>query len=578
MKKYKFHQTMLYGLLSSLLLLSGCVLTPQPEEITTPSPEAPAAKAPDITEPAKAAPVTNNTVIKAKPRKPVKPTITQANQLMKKGRRAQAADVYYRSSFSYPSPQRERIMLQAAEISASLGNQVKTGNYLKKVPKRSLTPLNQIRYNYIESLLALHNKQPNQALALLPRNSSRLPKGLRGKVELVRKNALAMGGKYPNQPSLAKAQQTPKKIVPTVPKVQFQQPPKQQPAPNNAANTNTQQHNKAQAQQNQNTGPRFVLPRSTNKIAVLLPDKGALGKVGDEIYQGVKDAQAAYGSEVLSRRYAVDKTNVISQYQQAMADGADIVVGPLDKDSLAALTTQPQLLRIPVLSLNYLPGSGNLPHTLYQFGLSPEDEARQIAEFALSRNQTSGVIMTPDSAWGKRLANAFAQTYQHRGGKILNAEFYPNSSPSAYLKRVQKLLEGAQGANMVFLAAAPTQARLLRPLLKDQAGILPVYATSHIYSGREASNKDIDLDGIVYTEIPYILKKSESGSLNNMKFPRLYALGMDAVAVAKNLAPLAQRQSLSGQTGQIRMDPQRRLQRQLEFATFINGQPHSLTQ
>ena len=131
---------------------------------------------------------------------------------------------------------------------------------------------------------------------------------------------------------------------------------------------------------------------------------------------------------------------------------------------------------------------------------------------------------------------------------------------------------------MVFLAAAPTQARLLRPLLQDQAGLLPVYATSHIFSGKPEPGRDADLDGIIYTEIPMVLDRLKSGSLDNLKYPRLYALGLDAVGIARNLSGLASHtaDNLAGKTGRITLNNHRAIERQLEFATFINGMPSRL--
>ena len=583
MKKNTFKQLFLGNLLvTSALVLGGCSVAPDAENTPTP-----------VTQAQGKIPPPNNTTTKPAV-KDVKPTLKQANQLMKKGRRAQAADVYYRAAFSYPSPQRERIILQAAEITASLGDKRKTADYLKQVKAQSLRPDTQIRYRYVKSLVALHEKNPNQALNILPRRTDGLSKGLRDKVELVRQRAIKMGGKYtgssptpiaaitaPSRPAAAprrtqKRPQTNRLAHYNVPPNMInQQQGRTQSRPQNQRPQQQVQAQRPQIQQQQPAPPQFALPKSTNKIAVLLPSKGALGKVGDEIYQGIKSAQGQYGASTLSRRYSVNKSNALQQYQQAVADGADIVVGPLDKGSLATLMTQPQALKVPILSLNYITGTNNVPATLYQFGLSPEDEARQIAEFAMSRQQNKGIIIAPDSSWGKRLASAFAQSYQQRGGTILNSEFYSNS-PVTYLKRVKALLSKAAGANMVFLAAAPTQARLLRPLLKDKAGALPVYATSHIYSGRADESNDIDLDGIIYTEIPWVLQNKASESLTELKYPRLFALGMDAVMIAKSLPQLTQNQRMAGKTGQISMNQQHRIQRQLEFATFKDGKVQQL--
>lgn len=599
MKKYKLKSIFLIGVLSNLLLLSGCGSLPTADKIVIPALEArnPKATFNTGTQARKPANLAKNTTNRSRQLKPTpdkarksqiaKPSITRANQLMRSGRKAAAADMYYRSAFRYRPPQRERIILQAAEISISGGDKKQAARYLQTAARSPLNALNKVRYRYVKALLALHNKQATQALRLLPPTPDTigLPVGLRDKIALVRQHALNQqraaaipkptATTYAPKPAPAPKRNTGRKLTTTTPTVNYQAA--QNPILN-TARPNAAVLQQPAAQNTQTPALAPMLPRSTNRIAVLLPASGGLARVGNEIYQGMQDAQAINGNKVILKRYPTHKNNVINQYQQAVADGADIVIGPLHKDALATLTAQAQLLQTPVLSLNYLPGGDNLPHTLYQFGLSPDDEVRQIAQLALQRGQMNAVIMVPDSPWGSRLSNAFAQAYQQGGGHVLHAETYSAAKPSTYLTHVQSLPGQNEGANMVFLAASPTQARLLHPLLKAQAGLMPVYATSHVYSGRAASEKDIDLDGIIYTEIPYILQKNVKGSLDKLKYPRLYALGMDSLMVARNLAPLVQQTTLGGRTGQISMNPQRRLQRRLEFATFINGQVHNLHQ
>jgi outer membrane PBP1 activator LpoA protein len=65
----------------------------------------------------------------------------------------------------------------------------------------------------------------------------------------------------------------------------------------------------------------------------------------------------------------------------------------------------------------------------------------------------------------------------------------------------------------------------------------------------------------------------QQGSLDQLKYPRLYALGMDAVAVAKNLPSLTHNQRLQGHTGEISLATNRMIQRRLTMATFKDGLP-----
>ena len=65
-------------------------------------------------------------------------------------------------------------------------------------------------------------------------------------------------------------------------------------------------------------------------------------------------------------------------YAAAVADGAEFVVGPLLKRNVASLAND-ILVPVPVLTLNYLPETMASPPGMYQFALSPEDEAAAAA-------------------------------------------------------------------------------------------------------------------------------------------------------------------------------------------------------
>jgi outer membrane PBP1 activator LpoA protein len=466
------------------------------------------------------------------------PTVELANQLFKQGRKQEAAATYYRAALSLPPPQRERVLLQAAEVTASLGDKRNTHYYLQQIPRQALVGENQARYRYTLALLALQTEQPDQALHLLPLQAPEMTAGLRNKVLLVRQRALEMGGRLPNEYQIAQG-------IPPELQAEAQQTPQTQSS---------------------------IVPQVVEHLAVLLPDQGALGAVSQEISQGIREMSRQFGTVTTSKNYPTTQANILAQYQQAASEGADLIIGPLDKEALEVLLANSSVLTVPVLSLNYA-SAGQTAPALYQFGLSPEDEARQIALVASQRGLRQALVLVPDSQWGSRLAEAFSRAYQAAGGQVMHQLAYPNNSTKNYLSALQAALANSKDAQMIFLGASPTQARLMKPLIQAQAPDLPVYATSHIFSGRLAKNKDIDLDGIIYTEIPFVLQSLQQGSLDQLKYPRLYALGMDAVAVAKNLPSLTHNQRLQGHTGEISLATNRMIQRRLTMATFKDGLP-----
>lgn len=147
--------------------------------------------------------------------------------------------------------------------------------------------------------------------------------------------------------------------------------------------------------------------------------------------------------------------------------------------------------------------------------------------------------------------------------------------------------DNSQDIDFVFLAATPQQARQIKPTLAFQyAGDLPVYATSHLYTGTNNPTQDQDLNGIRFCETPWLLNPSDPTRQQvaaqwpqaNGSMGRLYAMGVDAYRLAPRLPELKAVPSLQidGLTGTLSLNPTQRIERQLQWAEFRNGQVQPL--
>ena len=348
------------------------------------------------------------------------------------------------------------------------------------------------------------------------------------------------------------------------------------------------------------------MPRS---IALFLPQSGSFSKAALAIQKGIISAYYLNkeNSPPSIHLYDTEKADITTLYQTAITDGAQLVIGPLNKKRVLALS-QSDSLPIPVLALNQPKSAENSPASFYQFSLSPEDEVEQSAAAAWLKGHRTALILTPVSGFGHRLASHFANYWQALGGDVLEAQSYPpkqtdfsasiqqllnlDSSKLRY-KRVRRLLNRdikfeprrRQDADFLFLAATARNARLIRPQLQFfRASRLPVYATSHLYNGRDNPSQNIDLDGITFTDIPWdeIQQEGEATSLlaisqswKNLPAheQRLLALGVDAYNVIPQLVRLQQSSTsrYSGLTGKLYLDKKNRLHRQLNLFYFKKG-------
>lgn len=358
-----------------------------------------------------------------------------------------------------------------------------------------------------------------------------------------------------------------------------------------------------------------VEPLRPRKIAVLLPTSGPFAEPAGAIRDGLL---AAYYADLQPEKpelafYSVDDKglNTNETLDRAVAEGAELIVGPLSKPSVTAVARREQL-PAPVLALNQAELSDQvaLPTNLYQFGLLPEDEARQAAERAWIDGHTRALLLTPNGLWGSRVATSFRLRWEELGGTVLEEQSYDASkndfsAPITTLldinesetrrNNLQRLLNEKvkfeprrrQDVDVLFLAAFPRQARLLRPQLKfHHASAVPVVATSHVFSGSIDRAADGDMDDLLFCDTPWTLNMERATiqqrdqirklwPASQERLARLYAMGFDAYRVIPYLEWLQTypNERYEGETGHLMVDERGRIHRRLAWARFRKGAP-----
>lgn len=323
-------------------------------------------------------------------------------------------------------------------------------------------------------------------------------------------------------------------------------------------------------------------------VALLLP-LGSLSAVSQSIRDGFL---AAYFAADDKRRpdvrlYDSGKTpaDAVAAYKQAVADGADHVVGPLQREAVGELFHQ--TLTAPVLALNH-PDTGEVPPPgSAEFGLLPDAEGAQVAEHMHERGITRAAVITADADWAQRAALAFRAQFEASGGKIVG-EAQLRESEVNFKAAIQQATAGlGDPADAgVFISTRPQQARLLLPQLKIAAISAPVFATSHVYAGDANPGLDRDLDGVEFCDAPWLFGPvpgrpdravvgRQIASANGVG-ARLFAFGMDAYALLPYLGWLLTHPDayLSGATGDLTADSFGRVHRLIGWARFDQGIAH----
>ncbi|HET7662472.1 MAG TPA: penicillin-binding protein activator, partial [Rhodanobacteraceae bacterium] len=473
----------------------------------------------------------------------------RAVQLFGNGQYAQAAQAYLALAGQYRAS-RDHFRLRAAEAWRENGSLPQAVQVLNRIDRGHLSPVDARRYDLLKAEAAMAQGNPAPALRLTVNRNNPLPAPWRQRVLELRAKAQAATG----QPW--QAARTRVTLDPLLTGIDREQNSQRiltllsglgadaltqridSVSPNDPMYRWLAQALGQMGVSVAQAAPQLAQPVGTllpggdqaegykmpRQVALLLPVSGPLAAAGNAIRQGFFAAyfQAGHGARPLPPVKVYDTAGTadgaLAAYQQAVADGASLVVGPLTREGVSAIIAQP-VLSADILALNRPDGQAMPPPRVTEFALRPEAEGIQAARHMFRRGLTQAVVMTSGDSSAQRAADAFKIQFEGLGGHVTNM-LTLDPAVVNYATQIQSLHLGQQPTTGttpvpdtdvntnphtgIFLSMRPEQARLLMPQLRLAAIKLPVFATSHIYGGEDNPVADGDLDGVEFCDAPWL--------------------------------------------------------------------------
>jgi len=519
----------------------------------------------------------------------------------------------------------EEAFLSQAENAFQKGNNAAAENALLTINERKLTPEQTARYQLLRAILFFDGNNAPKVLQELQRiDSNKLPRAsqsqfyaLSGQLNEQQGNSLSAAIAYSQLEQLTNQADQKAFLNSSITKLLSNTPSwaLQNLQPSNEKTKAWMQHELIQRIDNQEereqqlalwleshpNHPAYkqspvkqrLIAKQHQKIAVFLPMSGDLAYAGNTLREGIT-AQWHLTNE--SNRpelkfYDTNNADITALFLQAINEGAQFAIGPLEKQAVSQLATSKKL-PIPVLALNHVPLKAKT-ESLYRFALLPESEAEQAADFIWLQNHQAPLLFTPKNAWGERMANAFTTRWQKITGNLPAHQTYDDTAVdySADIKTPLHLIASEQrydslrkllneklnfeprrrnDVDAIYLAAQPRQAQSFAPQLEfHRAGDLPLYASSSVWNGYLDKQQLADLSGVTISDAPLLLARKDRDAANKL-FPdtlsdlRLYAMGRDALKLSFYVDALSQnpQQTLDGQTGSLSIDSEGSVLRQ----------------
>ncbi|OSN09234.1 penicillin-binding protein [Lonsdalea britannica] len=326
---------------------------------------------------------------------------------------------------------------------------------------------------------------------------------------------------------------------------------------------------------------------------------------------------APTSSNVAVKVYDTTGQQLANVIAQAQKDGATMIVGPLLKNDVEQLPATQTTLQ--VLALNQPEHVQPSPNICY-FALSPEDEARDAAQFIHSQGKQQPLVLAPRGSLGDRVTAAFAAAWQQQGG---GAPLQQRIGGTAELKQAINngagitlsgqpivteaasqppsgtTIDGlnipaqvppspasisAGGVDAVYIIATPDELSLIKPMidLRNKSRVrAALYASSRSNQAGLGPDFRLEMEGLQFSDIPLLtganpslMQQTTSQFRNDYSLVRLFAMGMDAWTLANNFSSLRQQPGyhLEGSTGQLSATPDCVVNRKLTWLQFRQGQ------
>lgn len=347
-------------------------------------------------------------------------------------------------------------------------------------------------------------------------------------------------------------------------------------------------------------------PYQPKNIAVLLPLTGSRAVIADPVKQGILANYMATGDNSIAINFFDTATGAQAAYQQAIAAGAEFVIGPLLQSSVEQLQDLPPTTkRVPQLYLNHIDNFTPQEDAFF-FALSPTDEAIDAAQKLYNDGIEQPLLLASDDAVGHRMAKSFSDAWQALTEKPAEIHYYDAGDKMKItvqealgvidskerIARIKAILapkieadfRSRRDFDAIYMISASRDLLLLKPFIDVNFSVfaepVPLYTTSR--SRIEGQNRETnnELNNLTISDIPWLISPNTETRMVNDLWPkwsnsrkRLYIMGYDALDLVGKLAQMRALPGyqFSGRSGVLSVMPDGTINRQLSWGRYQRG-------
>lgn len=278
------------------------------------------------------------------------------------------------------------------------------------------------------------------------------------------------------------------------------------------------------------------LPHDTarNRVALLVPLTGTNAGVGKSLANATQLALLDSRNDKVRITSYDTATGAANAARRAIADGAQLILGPLLAEDVRAITPIARAAKIPVLSYSNdvsVAGDG-----VYLMGYTPGQSIERVVAYARSRGVTNFGGLIPNSLYGTRASTTFLRAVESSGGKVLSLQTYDRSG-AAMAAAVGRMAKDAP-FDAVLIADSGNAAAAGAPLVRRQSPSVRILGTELWNSDNGLAGRG-GLDGAWFASVSNGLYR-QYATKYRARFGtapyRLSSLGYDSVLLTVRIA------------------------------------------
>lgn len=200
--------------------------------------------------------------------------------------------------------------------------------------------------------------------------------------------------------------------------------------------------------------PAVAVGAGQVKVGLILPLSGAgnAGVAGNSMKSAAEMALAEFHNpdiQLLIKDDSGTPQGAQQAAQQAIDEGAEIILGPLFGLSVPSVAQVARGRNVPVIAFST--DSSVAGRGVYLLSFLPESDVERIVDYAAGTGKRSFAALLPDNAYGNVVEAAFKQAVARKSGRVVAFEKY-GADPAQMQASVRNVAQGLGGADALLLA------------------------------------------------------------------------------------------------------------------------------